>query len=209
MKLRRYITMNYWPERSASTRLLALTLAASLLLAGCATVPRSFFNEEADMSFYTRVGILPFKNLASDRFADEKIRSCLFTELLVANRFELLDPGEINSLVLQVTGERVPSGDFSLEHVGALAEKGGLQGFFEGVIREYQFIRAGQEQFPLISLSVRFVDAQTGKTVWSADLSRRGGPNLPFLSVGETHTLGELAQRVCRDLASDFVRKAY
>jgi hypothetical protein len=44
--------------------------------------------------------------------------------------------------------------------------------------------------------------------IWMASVTRRGGPNLPFISVGETHTLGEMAEKVCAELAGSLAGHA-
>ena len=63
-------------------------------------------------------------------------------------------------------------------------------------------VRIGQTQYPLITQDVELVDVATGKTVWMISHTKKGGPNLPFVSIGETFTLGELLQEICRDIVS-------
>jgi hypothetical protein len=82
----------------------------------------------------------------------------------------------------------------------------GVQAVLSGVVREYTMVRIGQTQYPLITLDVTLVDTATGTTVWVLSHTKKGGPNLPFVSVGETFTLGELLQEICQETVSKIPR---
>lgn len=187
----------------------ALLLAAALLAAGCAGT-RSVAHPEVDWSFYSRMGIVPFKTLAADRNAGEKVSSALLTELLMARTIEVAEPGGfVRALQEVLKGQS--GGDpsaLTAADLRRLGESAEVQAVLFGTVREYEMVRVGQEQFPLVSLDVRLVDAPTGALIWSGSVSRRGGPRLPFVSIGETHTLGELTQKVCEELAHDLARAA-
>ena len=58
--------------------------AVTAMLLSCAH-NRAYVNEEADFGFYTKVGILPFSNLSTDKNAGEKVTSSFATELLMLN----------------------------------------------------------------------------------------------------------------------------
>jgi hypothetical protein len=57
-------------------------------------------------------------------------------------------------------------------------------------------------------MTVKFVDAPTGTVVWQSNITARGGPNLPIVSIGESFLLGELTQKVVRKVVKDFYKKA-
>jgi hypothetical protein len=40
----------------------------------------------------------------------------------------------------------------------------------------------------------------SGTVVWKASVSDRGGPKTPVVGVGEVHTLGELADKLSREM---------
>jgi TolB-like protein len=189
---------------------LGFSLALLVFLA-CAGGPRSYLNPEADMSFYERIGVVPFINLTSDRFAGEKITSTFVIELLITEKFEVVERGEFDHIVGQVRSSTggSPFQELTAAQLAAIGEQAGVNGIIEGVVKEYEMIRVGQGTYPLISFNVKLVDAPTGRVVWESSYSGKGGPKLPVVSWGETHTLSELAQKACRKVVREFARKAF
>ncbi len=186
-------------------------LLTFLILLSCAGGPRIYLNPEADMSFYQKVGVVPFVNLSVDRFAGEKMTSAFVTELLITEKFDVIERGEFDYIVQQVRSSTggSPSAELTAEQLKAIGDQAGVNGIIEGVVKDYEMIRLGQGSYPLISFSVKLVDAPTGRVVWESNYSTKGGPKLPIISLGETHTLGELSQKVCRKVVRKFVGKAF
>jgi PBP1b-binding outer membrane lipoprotein LpoB len=183
----------------------ALAVLAILMLSGCAG-NRVYLNDEADFGFYEKAGVVPFSNLTSDRTAAEKVTATFTTELLMINVIDVTNAGDfLQSASKVITSERanIPE-ELTAEEAKAIGQTAGVQGIFVGVVRDFAMIRSGQEEFPLVSILVRFVDCQTGKIVWSFETTRRGGPKFPVFSFGETHTLGDLNAKVCRDIVAAF-----
>jgi len=187
-----------------------LVLLASCFGCGSLMESRSFVNPQTDFSFYKRVGLLPFRNMAEDRLAGEKLREHFMTELLIAGELEVMEPGPFNTLVAQgaKTAAAVSTIDLSAEQLTRIAEFAKVQGIFMGTVEDYKMIQLGGDQYPLISMTVKFIDAPTGTVVWQHTVSATGGPNLPIVSIGETFTLGGLSQKVCETVVKDFYKKA-
>ncbi len=174
---------------------------------GCATrSSRRFIHPETDMSFYTKVGVVPFRNLASDRLAGAKMTETFATELMIPSRFEVASPGEFQKVVQDVSLATAPLSEveFLPDQLKEIAKQAKVQGIFMATIHEYQMTRIGQAQYPVISMNVRFIDAETGTVVWQETYFERGGPKMPILSIGEIFTLGELSQRTCKKVIRDF-----
>lgn len=191
-------------DRQHYCRLVTLVLT-SLVAASC-TPPPEYINEEADFGFYQRVGVIPFSSLSGDRSAADKVTSSFITELLMKNAVELAPAGDFYKTFREVVkSEKInlPEELTSVE-AAALGQAAGVQGIFVGAVRDFGMVRVGSDEFPLIGLIVRFIDCGSGRVVWSYEVTRRGGPKFPVLSFGETHTLGELTTRVCRDVAGRF-----
>jgi len=163
------------------------------------------------MSFYQRIGVKTFRNLSADRFAGEKVTAAFVTELLMTKKVEVAEPGQFNATLLEVTnaGAELGNLDLTQAQIKQVGEKAGVQGIIEGTVTEYEMTRIGTEEFPLISISARLVDVQTGKVVWMASASSKGGPKLPLIGIGETHTLGELTVKICSGVVRKFVREAF
>lgn len=190
--------------RQYTHRLVPLILAVTFSMS-CAPPPE-YINAEADFGFYQRVGVIPFSSLSGDRAAADKVTSSFITELLMQNAVEIAPAGDFYKTFREVVkSEKVnlPEELTSAESA-ALGQAAGVQGLFVGAVRDFGMVRVGSDEFPLVGLIVRFIDCQSGKVVWSYEITRRGGPKFPILSFGETHTLGELTTSVCRDVASRF-----
>ena len=71
---------------------MALALASLLLLSGCAASPRLFVNPQADMTLYQKIAVVPFTNLSGEGFAAARVTRAFVTELVISNRFQILDP---------------------------------------------------------------------------------------------------------------------
>lgn len=180
---------------------------------GCSSLvnTRSFVNPQADFSFYKKVGLLPFRNQAEDRLAGEKVTENFMTELLIVGELEVMDPGQFNAVVAQVVRSNAPVStlDLSPSQLTQIAGLAGVQGIFMGTVHDYKMIPLGGDQYPMISMTVKFVDAPTGTVAWQGSINATGGPYLPIVSIGETFTLGELSQKSCRIVVKDFYKKAY
>jgi TolB-like protein len=165
-----------------------------------------YVNDEADFGFYSRVGVLPFSNLSSDRNASEKVTSSFTTELLKLNSVAVATQGDVenvyNAVVKQAQVNVVD--ELTSEQAVAIGEQAQVEGIFVGAVKDFGMVRSGQEEFPLVAVIVRFIDCQTGRVVWSYETSRKGGPKFPIFSFGETHTLGEMTTKVCREVANSF-----
>jgi TolB-like protein len=174
----------------------ALLLA---LLAGCAGTTH-FLSPEADLPYYERVAVLPFTSLSQDRLAGERVASIFLTELLDRRLAEVVDPGQFAAAMREVRGGTPFTNPWSTAELAKLGEAAGVQGIFLGTVREYEMSRTGRESFPLISLEVHMVDAASGRIVWSASRTRKGGPSFPLFGWTEVHTLGELSASLCGDM---------
>ena len=178
---------------------------------GSMTDSRSFIHPDADFSFYQKVAVHPFKNQADDPLAGEKMTEFFMTELLLWGELQVMDPGQFNGVIAQVAKTRAPVATLLLspDQLSQIAEVAGVQGIFTGTVHDYKMIRLGGEQYPLISMTLKFIDAPTGTVAWQNSITALGGPNLPIVSFGEIYTLGQLTQKICRKLAEDFFEKAY
>lgn len=194
--------------------ILQWTVFALLVLfgTGCSSMidVRSFMHPEADFSFYQKVGVLPFANQSDDAMAGEKVTEHFLTEVLINGDLEVMDPGQFNAVVSQINRAAVAGKTLALspDQLEQIADISGVQGIFEGIVHEYGMIQLGGEQYPVISMTVKFLDAPTGTLVWQSNITARGGPNLPIVSIGESFMLGELTQKVMEKVVKDFYDKA-
>lgn len=182
-----------------------------MCLATVACTPHpEYINPEADFAFYENLGVIPFSNLTSDRMAAEKVTTSFTSELLMHKELKIANAGDFFKAVKTViTGERTNQPEeLTSEEAMALGQAAKVQGIFVGAVREYGMARVGSDEYPLVGIVVRLFDCQSGKVVWSYEVTKRGGPKFPIFGFGESHTLGDLTTKVCRDAAGRFANAA-
>lgn len=187
-------------RRTRGSTLVAAALG-TVLLCACGG-PTKFVDPEADMPYYETVAIVPFTNLAPDRAAGLRVTDVFYAELLRRDFAIVLEPGQFDAAMRKVRGGTPITNTWSQAELARLGEETGVQGLFLGTVRDYEMVREGRKSFPLVCLEVRLVDTGTGRVVWSASDTQKGGPGFPILGFGETHTLGEMTAKVCQDLLS-------
>lgn len=175
-------------------------MCLGLAALGCSSSATRFVHPEADLAFYENVGIVPFESLGMDRLAGQKVTNVFYTELLAKDFADVAEPGQFLATIQQIRGLAPTNRAWSSADVARLGEDAQVQGVFMGIVRDYEMTASGRSTFPLVSIEVRLLDTITGEVVWSASMTRRGGPTMPFTGWREVHTLGELTTLVCREL---------
>jgi hypothetical protein len=185
---------------------LRMALVAALLAVSACGGPTKFLNPEADLPFYEKVGIVPFTSLAQDRAAGYRVTNVFFTELLERGFAEVVEPGQFAADMASVRGGTPAESPWSTEQLAKLGEKAGVQGIFMGTVRQYEMVNSGRDSYPLLSVEVRLVDAATGRLVWSASETRKGGAGFPIFGWGGVRVMESLTADVCRDLLTTLPR---
>ena len=191
----------------ASKRMATVWVPAVLffaaMTAGCSRpAVRVHIHPDADLSFYTKVGVIPFATLSRDRFAGEKFGIEFTTALLALGEFDVVDYGVFINQLVKTLGTRSPGDGLSVEQLQKIAEATGVQGVFYGTVMQYEMVSSGGNSFPVISVEGRLLDTETGTVVWMATITERGGPKTPIIGVGEIHTLGALSQKITKRMVS-------
>ncbi len=182
-------------------------IVSAMAITSCAG-HHPYINAEADFGFYKRVGVMPFSNFSNDNNATGKVTSSFVTELLLTNTVDIANMGDFEKTtraILKDAKADLLEGLTSEEAI-AIGREGKVEGIFVGAVKDYGMVRSGQEEFPLVSIIVRLFDCQTGKIVWTYDITMKGGPKFPIFSFGETHTMGEMTAKVCRKVAQAFAK---
>lgn len=182
--------------------LLLTGVLAMAIFAGCGASMRAFTHPEADFAYYEKVGVSPFRTMSADRLAGDKFSIEFTTALLASEKFDVVDVGIFASALRTAVGSRDVFADLTPEELNKISDLTGVQGIFEGTVSQYEMVSAGGGVFPVISVEARLLDTATGAVVWMATITERGGPKTPIIGVGETHTLGELAQKLCKKLVA-------
>lgn len=200
--------MNRARTRSAPV---AWALALAFLVAGCGTGSglRLFVNTEADMSFYTKVAVVPFANLSSERFAGERVGRAFYTELVIAERFQLVEDGEFRRALERAGATQDGQGQYDPEKIKLAASTLGANGLIRGTVTDYQMQRVGSSDSPVVSFDVEMLDLATGGTVWRGSITRRGKGRVPVVGGASTQTFGRLVQESCKEMVGKLDKEAF
>lgn len=196
-------------NRRPTSGLLATALLLLLGIAGCAAPGRFYVNGEADMAFYKKVAVLPFANLTPDHFAGERVTRMFVTELVIADRFQVADPGAVRAVLERTGGLPTSEGTYDPKKLKDAAVEVGANGLIRGAVSEYQMTGSTSGgQRPSVAFDVEMVDVATGNVVWKASISKRGKARIPILGGGAA-TLSRLTEDACREVVQRIDREAF
>jgi len=177
-------------------------LAIVALGCGCAGTA-SYVNPDADLDYYQRVAVAPFWTVSGDRFTGQRVADAFTAELLLADRFDVMEPGQFRHILAEVVDASAASArGMTAGEIKKVGQEAGVQAIFVGSVLTYDMQRIGQNQFPVITVEVRMLDVETGRLIWNMQVTRKGGPTVPLFGFGEVHTLGELTRKVCHELVA-------
>jgi len=165
------------PGRAFASVTLAALVAVGLsaALSGCAgrkAAAVTYHDPNMDFSLVRNVAVLPFKNLSSDMTAAEAVRDVFMTMLQATGAVYVLPPGEVSRGISRGS-LRAPT-EPSTEEVVRFADIVGADVVVVGTVREYGQLRSGSLAAPVVSVSVRMIEAKSGTVVWSASSSEGG-----------------------------------
>lgn len=186
---------------------------AALVLLGigaCAsTSPRLFVNPEADMSYYEKVAVLPFHNFTTGRFAGVRVTRAFITELIITERYQVVEPGEFRSVLERIGGEPNVQGEYDPAKLRQGARQVEATGVIRGAVTDFQLERSGSDQVPVVSFDVEMLDVATGNVVWRISTTRKGKGRFPIFGAGSSRTFGKLTQESCMEIVHKLNREAF
>lgn len=150
-------------------------LAIAGLLSSCSgkSNSASFFRNDVDLNFVTRIAILPFENSSQDQYANQRIRDLAITQVLALGLFDVVDKGITDSVLKDeaVDLKKGPLDQSSMQRVGQLLN---VQAFLLGGVNSFGEGRRGSASFPEVTLTMRLIDVHTGTIFWQSTGSRNG-----------------------------------
>jgi hypothetical protein len=153
----------------AASVTLGLVIAAPVCTAQVSDVYR---DQRMDFGSIQTVAVVPFSNLARDQVVAERVRDVFINRLLSTEAVYVLPVGEVARGIakLELQNPSAPTPE-EVVKLGALLKADAV---ITGVVREYGEVRSGSTSANVISMSIQFIEAGTGKIVWSAS-STKGG----------------------------------
>lgn len=178
-------------------------------LSGCAAGPRLFVNHKADLSYYQRIAVVPFANLTNDGNAGERVTRAFLTELVIAERFQIVEPGEFHGMLDRIGGLPDAQGHADPKKLAEAATAAQATGLIRGAVTEYTLQRNGTDETPVVSFDAEMVDVATQQTVWRITVSERGRGRVPVLGGGSRRSFGMVVQEACRKAVDALKKEAF
>lgn len=200
MKLRPFMR-DFPPGFSNFIRLFGFALLFGL---SC-TAPRMYVQPEADFTFIKKVAILPFENLTADKFAGEKIRDIVTTEVLSRGYFDVVEKGEVNR-VLKEEG-LASATSLSNDAAMSIGKRLGVQAFIMGSVEEYGTTPGAARAYPNVAITMRMIAADTGKILWHVSYSKTGGNILNQLFGINSKSISEIARELVKEMMDTLFKK--
>jgi TolB-like protein len=164
---------------------------------GCGTTSKHYYvRQQVDYSSIKRIAVLPFETLTSDEYAGEKIRQSVITELL-SRGIDVVEPGEVTRALVELKIRSL--GSIRTTDIQTLAKTLGVEALMMGSVEAYGISRGITVSYPEVSISLRLVEASSGKIIWSV-CNTSGGPNFWTRHFGaENISLSETASKVVKE----------
>jgi hypothetical protein len=182
--------------------------AALVAMSGCAASPRLFVNGEADMTLYDKIAVLPFTNYSTDGFASARVTRSFTTELIIAERFQIVDPSQLSGELQKLNVTFDGQGNIDLAKLKDAAARVGATGVVRGAVNEYGMRRSGTNEFPVVSFDAELVDVATGLVVWRISITETGKGRLPIVGGAGERTFARVTEEACRHAVDVLKAKA-
>ncbi len=186
----------------------ALAILAVALAGGCAASPRLFVNREADMTLYQKIAVLPFYNLSGDGFAAARVTRAFTTELIISQRFQIVDPSLLSGQLERLNAGFDAQGQIPLPKLRDAATALGATAVIRGSVNEYAMRRSGTSEYPVVSFDAEMVDVATGIVVWRISVTETGRGRLPIVGGTGERTFARVTQEACRRAVAVLQKKA-
>jgi TolB-like protein len=164
---------------------------------GCGSISKHYYvRQQVDYNSIKRVAVLPFETLTSDEYAGEKIRQSVITELL-SRGIDVVEPGEVTRALVELKIRSL--GSIRTTDIQTLAKTLGVEALMMGSVEAYGISRGITVSYPEVSISLRLIEASSGKIIWSV-CNTSGGPNFWTRHFGaENISLSETACKVVKE----------
>lgn len=175
-----------------------------LMASGCATSSdhAHFMSTPTSANIYVapgnkhiqKVAIMPFKgpteligNSVSDMFVTESLR---------AGKYELVERNQMAHVLGEAELALAGLSDSKAAHLGSMM---GADAVIIGTVDEYGTSAQRGKTYPVVGITARMIDAETGKIIWSVDLAKRADSSATPLS--------QHARAVVHEMMSALYRK--
>lgn len=140
-----------------------------------------------------QIAVLPFR--AATELIGSSVSDLWVTELLQMGCYDVMERSQMSAVLgeTEVALSGLTSGQAA--QVGQML---GAEAVVLGTVSEYEKVAMGGRTYPVVGISARMIDAQTGRILWSVDYSARGS---------QSSTLSRHARSVVQAMANALDRQ--
>ncbi len=172
----------------------------SLAFLSCGPKPSVYLQDNNGAKASKTLAILPFDNYSGKEDAGKQVANAFLVELLKNPSFHVVEPGEVDRVMRE---ERIrSSSQIDLNAARLFKDKLSSDYILIGAVNEFDYLKDGDRDVPLVGFTVRLLDTSNGQIVWAANYSRRGDDHELVFGWGLVSSLSELTQISVRDAIS-------
>ena len=115
-----------------------------------------------------KVAMMPFK--AQTELIGTSVSDLLLTELMRAGRYEMVERGQMANVLSE---SELALAGLSASKAAEVGHMLGADGVIIGTVDEYSTVAYRGHPYPVVGISARLIDCQSGKIIWSVTLAER------------------------------------
>lgn len=163
----------------------------------------TFVHPNYNFGFVERVAVVPFENLSEDRGAGARMSRYFVSELLAAEVFDVVEPGEVTAAMSIVGQVRVA--ELTQQQIVTVGRELGAQALFLGSVTESSSLRSGSHTKNVVTMDVRLVETETGSVIWSTTLTKEGRGFWASLFGTSGSTMSEVSRATAKSAIRNLV----
>jgi TolB-like protein len=119
------------------------------------------------MSYIEKIVVLPFENHTKTMLVEERVRDIVSTEVLSRGLFSVIEKGDVERFLREEVAARE---HYSLDLATSkrLMPRLKAQAFLAGSVDDFSEVRNGAYSYPVVALTLRLVDGDSGQILWQA-----------------------------------------
>jgi len=191
---------------NTAQKIIALAMGMLLSLSGCsAKAPRGYFKPGVTISQIKSLAVLSFDNISGYPDAGKKAVNLFLTELARTELFEIAEMGEVEKTLRSLRVRTTAELDLSKRQ--NLGEQLNVQVVIVGSVDEYELRQEGGRTVPVVAISARMLQVQTGDILWAVSHIHDGNDWETVFGFGRIISLSRLAQIVISEMVEFLVRE--
>ncbi len=151
------------------------------------------------------IAVIPFDNISGYPDAGKKVLNLFLTELIHTELFEIKEMGEVEKSLRNLRIRNIAEIDSS--KLQQLGEQLNVRAIIVGSIDEYDLRQDRNDTIPVVAISARMLNVQTGDILWAVSHAQDGRDRETVFGFGRIISLSKLAQVVVSEMVESLVKE--